>query len=471
MPAAADSASRQVAINPDSAEAQGKLGDALLREGKPDQARVHFERALALRPDLAAAHYNLGAVLRILGDLDAAAQCIRQALALNPTFPEAHNELGRILKDQGKFDEAGEHLGRALAIDPTLAEVHWNRARLKTYRPGDPDLAVLEQLAQDPALPRNKQSFVHFALGKALSDVGQYDRAFAHWIQANALKRREIDFDESQDERLFEHIAEAFDAPLLSRWQGAGDPSPIPIFILGMPRSGTSLVEQILATHPLVEGGGELRNLTRITHGTFQSGGRQLAYPEFAAVLNAENLRRLAQVYLGDLPPLPAGKTRITDKMPSNFQAVGLIRLMLPAAKIIHTMRDPVDTCLSCFSNFFEVGHRYTYDLAELGRRWRRYHDLMGHWRAVLPPGAMLDVSYEAVVDNPEEQVRRLLAYCDLPWDEACLNFHLNDRPVRTSSNIQVRQPIYRSSVARWRRVPVASRPAAGGNPGRSRGA
>ncbi len=229
----------------------------------------------------------------------------------------------------------------------------------------------------------------------------------------------------------------------MHRLAGLGDPSPVPIFILGMPRSGSTLVEQILASHPQVLGAGELRTLDRLVH---QGGGI-----EALATLQAEDCRRLGERYLADLRSLPAGKTRITDKMPGNFMYVGLIQLILPHAKIIHTMRDPVDTCLSCFSRLLSVGHHFSYDLAELGRYYRHYRELMDHWRSVLPAGTMLDVAYEDVVDDLEGQTRRMLEYLGLPWDERCLSFHKTVRPVVTASSVQVRRPLYRSGVARWR--------------------
>ena len=199
---------------------------------------------------------------------------------------------------------------------------------------------------------------------------------------------------------------------------------------LGMPRSGSTLIEQILASHPQVHAAGELKNLDRVVEAVSDASGRPVPFPQCISALDADGFRRLGQAYLASLPTLPAGKTRITDKMPGNFLYVGLIRLILPNARIIHTMRDPVDTCVSCFSRLFTYGQPFSYDLAELGRYYRWYHELMEHWRSVLPAGAMLDVAYEDVVDNLEEQARRLIDYCGLPWDDRCLSFHETSRPI-----------------------------------------
>ena len=241
------------------------------------------------------------------------------------------------------------------------------------------------------------------------------------------------------------------DSGLFERVQGSGDPSELPIFIVGMPRSGSTLTEQILASHPLVYGGDELRTLNRVANDVSTPDGRRIGYPAYAPAL-ATLGRRLGQAYLAQLPKLPESKVRITDKMPENFVMVGLIHLILPNARIIHTMRDPADTCVSCFSHLFAEGHYYSYDLAELGRFYVNYNKMMAHWRSVLPSGAMLEVSYEELIDNFEEETRRIIAFCGLPWHDGCLEFHKNTRPVSTSSSVQVRQPLFRSSLKRWRR-------------------
>lgn len=291
------------------------------------------------------------------------------------------------------------------------------------------------------------------ALGKALNDVGDYARAFGHFLQGNNLKRQEIAWDEATDIRQFEMIRDKFSVDTFSRFHNTGTPSSAPVFILGMPRSGSTLVEQILASHPQVYGAGELDILNRVANNSVSdANGRCVPYPVYVSALNATDCNRFGQSYIQNLPRLPEGRTRITDKMPINFLYVGLIKLLLPNAKIIHTMRDPIDTCLSCFSTCFGTSQHFTYDMAELGRYYRRYSTLMDHWRAILPSGAMLDCSYEELVDNFEGQARRLIAYCGLPWDDRCLCFYKTERTVSTASKVQVRQPLFRSSLQRWRR-------------------
>jgi tetratricopeptide (TPR) repeat protein len=484
---------RAAALNPDLFQAHNNLGNVLRVQGKLDRAMAQYKQAIALRPNLAEAYNNLGSVLLDLCQFDAAAAQLERAVKLKPDLYQAYNSLGCLCQDQGKFDQALAHYSRALAINPhypeahnnrgdalkqlgrldeaaacydqalTLrpdyAEAHHGRAELKTFRAGDADLAALESLAADSGqLPPGKMLYVHFALGKALEDVGDYGRAFEHLLKANALRRREIDYNQAACQRSFRLIAEMFDAELLSRFQGVGDPSPAPIFIVGMPRSGSTLVEQILASHPQVHAAGELANLDLLVRGVTAADGRPIPFPQCISALDADGLRRMGEAYLASLPPLAEGKIRITDKAPGNFLRAGMIRLILPNARIIHTMRDPVDTCVSCFSRIFKTVS-YSYDLAELGCYYRWYHELMEHWRSVLPPGAMLDVVYEDVVDNLEEQARRLIDYCGLPWDDRCLSFHETSRPIQTASSVQVRKPLYRSSLERWRRYETFLQP------------
>ncbi|HEY1786001.1 MAG TPA: sulfotransferase [Pirellulales bacterium] len=453
LDAAAAHYERAVTLNPSLFQTLNNLGNLLRVQGKLTQAQARLEQALALKPDYAEAHNNLGIVLMGRGRIAEAVVRFEQALALRPDLAETHKNLGNALTQQGKFDEATACYDRAIALRPNYAEAHYHRTDVKTFRAGDAEIAALEALAAgSSSLPAGKMSYIHFSLGKALEDVGDYPRAFEHLLKGNALKRREVDYNEAACRRNFESIAQQFDSSLLDRFSAAGDPSSVPVFVIGMPRSGTTLVEQILASHPQVHAASELTNLDRIVRAVSNAAGRPAPFPAWVGELNADGVRGLGQAYLASLPSVAPDKTRITDKALSNFLYVGLIRLILPGARIVHTMRDPVDTCVSCFSKLFTQGQTFSYDLAELGRYYCMYHELMAHWRSVLPAGAMLDVAYEDVVVDLEGQARRLIDYCGLPWDDRCLNFHQTNRPIATASNVQVRRPLYRSSLARWRR-------------------
>ena len=435
-----------LALQPDYVDAHNNLGTTLLGQDRVDQAIAHFGRALALNPNYASGHNNLGNALMREARIKDAQAHYERAIALKPDYANAYNNLGNVFKERGQFGEAAVNYERAIALQPDYAEAHLNRSELKRFTRGDADLRALESLAAGSDLPADKLLFVHFALAKALDDTGDYARAWEHLVQGNALKRRQISYQEGPALQLVERIREVFDRGRLDRLRDAGDPSAVPIFVLGMPRSGSTLIEQILASHPQIHGAGEL---TILEHMEIADPLRP--FPETVPALDRATLRALGATYLSRLPKLAGGELRMVDKLPGNFLRIGLIRLILPNARIIHTTRNPVDTCLSCFSRLFTNGLLFTYDLAELGRYYRAYNELMTHWKAVLPSGAVLDVSYEDVVEDLETQARRLIDYCGLAWDDRCIHFHQNGRAVRTASSVQVRQPLFRSSLGRGR--------------------
>ncbi len=446
---------RALAIRRDYADAHFNLGAALRELGRLPEAVARYRRAIQLRPESAEVHNSLGTALLEQGKLEEALAHLEQAIQFDPEYAEAHNNLGTALLDQGRFDEAAVRFERAIQLRPEYAEAHFNRAELPNVRLKSTDLVALEALLVDEQrLPPAKAPLIHFALAKALEESGNPARAFQHWLAGNTLKRSQIAYDEAATHDLFRRIVATFDQALCERAVVSVPVpvAPVPIFILGMPRSGSSLVEQILASHPQVQGGGELTTLVAVATGLTGGRDRPLAYPEDIPTLEEGEWRRLGERYRAGLPPLAAGKTHLTDKMPYNFLNIGLIRLILPEARILHTVRDPIDTCLSCFSKLFPFSQAFSYDLGELGRYYRGYQAVMDHWRSVLPVDAVLDVSYEAVVADLEGQARRLVAYCGLPWDDRCLEFHRTQRPVRTASAAQVRQPLFRSSLERWRR-------------------
>ncbi len=430
---------------PASAEAHNAFAVALRQLNRPREALAYFGRALAIDPDFAEAHNNLGATLQQLSQHNEALRHFEQALAINPDLAEAHHGRGTALRTLGPLDEARRAIERAIERAPRRAEFYRSLGELKEFAPGDAHVAQIETLAGDVgSLSEEEQTHLHFTLGKMYADLGRHPRSFEHLIAGNALKRRATAYDERAVLAQLEQTRELLGVEVMRAKKGLGDPSPVPIFIFGMPRSGTTLVEQILASHPEVHGGGELRD--------FEMAVASLAGPDGAPPeIGAAELRRIGARYLEGVCALAPKAARVTDKMPVNFRFAGLIHLALPNARLIHTSRDPIDTCLSCFSLLFGGDQPFTYDLAELGRYYRGYATLMGHWREVLPPGVMLEVRYEDVVADVEHAARRIVAHCGLDWHQACLSFHQTQRPVHTASAAQVRQPIYRSSIGRRR--------------------
>jgi hypothetical protein len=294
-----------------------------------------------------------------------------------------------------------------------------------------------------------QQAALHFALGKAYADLGRHAIAFQHLAQGNAIKHRLDEYDERAHLDMMRHVEQVFTADRLRRLRGAGDPSPLPILIVSMPRSGSTLIEQVLASHPRIFGAGELRSLG-VAAKTFRGRRVEECFPEIAKFLTGEQLRQYAARYVEHLRSLAPAADRVTDKLPSNYLYIGLIHMALPNARIIHARRDPLDTCVSCFAHHF-AAKSFTSDLGTLGRYYRSYEALMSHWRAVLPPGVMLEVQYEELVADFETHARRIVEFCGMDWDPRCLAFYETERPVRTASVTQVREPIFTRSIGRWR--------------------
>jgi tetratricopeptide (TPR) repeat protein len=441
---------RAIAIRPDYAEAHNNLGDALVKCGRPEEALPHFETSAAIRPSLAEAHNNLGIALDALNRVVEAVPHFRRALAMKPDYAEAHANLGLLLESLGQGEEATQAFEKAIKCGPTVPKFYRMLFSSKRAVSGDRHVAAMIDLAKNAAsLPRGEQIELHFGLGKVFADLKEYDRSFGHFLEGNVLKRQEVDYDEDATLGALDDIRTTFTSDLMLSKRGLGVRSTGPIFIVGMPRSGSTLVEQILASHPLVFAAGELDHFQRAVTLLAGREGSHTRLADQMRKIADEDLVRLSALYLRDIRNIAPSAQRVTDKMPSNFRFVGLIHLALPNARIIHTRRDPVDTCVSCFSTLFARGHPFAFELSELGRYYRAYERLMDHWRALLPEAVMIDVRYEDLIADFETQARRILAHCGLEWDEGCLAFHKAKRAVKTASAGQVHQPLYSFSVGR----------------------
>ncbi|SOE99412.1 Tetratricopeptide (TPR) repeat [Burkholderia sp. OK233] len=423
---------------------------ALRQVERLDEALAFARQAVTLAPTSAEAHNTLATVLQSLGQTDEALAQFEQA-ALLPGAVAEEALVGRatLLMEAGRRDQALAAFDRALGVFPGSVQALAGRADARTFRVGDPDIAALEACrAEGERRSLTDRISAHFALGKAYLDIQDPERAFHHLDTGNRQKRSTFSHDAAATGQWMERVAKAFTPELYARLQGMGEPSALPVFIVGMPRSGTTLIEQIVSSHPQVTGAGELSALRLVVEG---SG----FFPDRVKALAGEGdgqfFRQLGEAYLSRVTPLAQGRGRLVDKMPGNFLHAGLIPLILPGARIIHARRDPVDTCLSCYTKLFSGEQPFAYNQTELGRFYRHYERLMTHWREVLPSDRFIEVDYEAVVEDLEGEARRLVDFLGLPWDDACLNFHDNRRVVRTASVNQVRQPIYTTSKGRWR--------------------
>jgi Flp pilus assembly protein TadD len=441
-----------LALKPRIPEIHNNHGLALAALGKFEEATQAYRRATKIRPDNPETLCNWGVALSQLERCDEAEAKFRRAIVVSPGFAGAYNNLGLILKEQGRITESCRALEQAIQLSPQEASYYDNLVAIRPFAAGDPYFAALETMAANTASlsPANRMH-LHFALAKAYEHIGRPEHAFRQLLAGNALKRSQIAYDEAATLAQMDRTRELFTRDFIRGREGCGERSPVPLFIVGMPRSGTTLIEQILASHPDICGAGELSLFEQTIDSARDVLPQSPAFPEMASRLSPEDIRSLGVRYLEKLTQRAPGAARITDKMPANFLYAGMIHLALPDAVIIHATRDPVDTCVSCFSVHFTKGQTHTYDLAELGRYYRHYRALMAHWHRVLPPGRILEVRYEELVGDLDAVARRIVAHCGLAWDARCLDFHRTERVVRTASATQVRQPIYKTSVGRGR--------------------
>ncbi|MBI1212063.1 MAG: tetratricopeptide repeat protein [Alphaproteobacteria bacterium] len=418
----------------------------------PEESIVASNKLIALGDATAEIYERLGIGYARTADVESAVDAYRKAIALKPDFALAFGRLGSALSQLGRFDEAMEAFSRALQLDPTLTDIYLDIAYARTFGSSDdPDLKAMEAVRQGD-LHRDRRVYLHFALGKAYDDLARYDEAFENFAAGNRLARETIVYDEARQLEHFDRTREMLSSEFMKANSGVGNESQRPIFVVGMARAGTTLVEQIIASHPDAHGAGEIADFALAVGEVARRSGKSADYPDVVKGLRPEEVTQVGETYVKLLERrAPGSAKRIVDKMPQNLFFIGLIHLALPNARIVHVTRDPLDTCLSCYSKLFASGWPQTYDLEELGRYYRAYRQLMAHWHRTLPENALFEIPYEELISDSEAWTRRLLNFCRLEWNDAVREFHNNKRPVKTISLAQVRRPIYRSSIGRWR--------------------
>ncbi|HLG88963.1 MAG TPA: sulfotransferase [Alphaproteobacteria bacterium] len=473
---AVDCFEKAIALDPDLATGHYNLGAARERQRDHDAAAACYRKAIALSPTMGEAYSRLGNLLQSRGDSDGAVECFRCASELAPDTPrglverakillieekvgeaegclrrslavdaanaEAHALLGDLLSESGRFEDAARSLREAIRLDPERVSAYHNLVLAK--KATDDDRRLIETMAglvNEPGRTDFERSLLHFALGKAFDDLGEHQNAIRHFDEGNRIEYRNFAFDRTAWRKSIDQLISTFTADFFARKAPLGSQSEIPILILGMPRSGTTLVEQIVSNHPKVGAGGELR---------FWNDRATALGGAIASRLDTE-IPELAEEYLALLRRIDPDAARITDKMPFNFIWLGLIHLAFPKAKIIHCRRNPLDTCLSIYFLRFATRQAFAYDRGDLAFYYREYQRLMAHWRQVLPGDRLLEIDYEMLIADREAVTRRMIGFCGLEWNDACLRHEDNRRVVKTASLWQVRQPIYQSSVERWR--------------------
>lgn len=444
---------RCLELSPSFSPARHNLAIILNKQNKASEALTEVDRLLAQDAGNPGFRNLKAAILTRLGEYNQAIDLYGGVLKEYPRQAKAWMSYGHALKTANRLGESVDAYRKSIELAPNLGEAYWSLANLKTFRFSAEDVGAMRaQLARTETGHEDRYHF-HFAIGKALEDTAEYPGSFEHYAEGNKLRRASVAYDAAQTSAHVRRSRALFTREFFAERAGRGCDSADPIFIVGLPRSGSTLVEQILSSHPQVEGTQELPDIISIarTLGGRKTRDQESKYPEILATLSAGELCALGEQYLA--------QTRVQrktdapffiDKMPNNWGHVGLIHLVLPKAKIIDARRHPVGCCFSGFKQHFARGQHYTYSLEEIGRYYRDYVELMAHFDAVMP-GRVHRVIYERMVEDTETEVRRLLEYCGLPFDAACLRFHENERAVRTASSEQVRQPIYKDGVDHWR--------------------
>lgn len=435
-----------LAVQPDSAEAHRYLGAAQHKLGQTEKAINSYESTLKLHPDSPGVRIDLARILRTLGKAKEALDQFEQALDQTPNNVDAHIDVALTLRQLGQADLAVNRLEKLIGVRPKCGEAYYH---ISMISPKQELIPVVKELIDDPALTKPDAIHCHFALGNFLESGKSYDQAFEHFLAANTLHRETFTYDIKENIQTVDWLIDVYSKGFIEDKQKFGSDSQLPVFIVGMPRSGTTLVEQILSCHDLVHGAGEIDAIPAINLSIAQQLKYASPQPNLTAHLDKKMAEGCAARYLDELALHNATAARITDKLPGNLARIGLIKMLFPDARIIHCQRNPLDNCISLYFHYF-AALTCSFELTELGQYYLDYQRLMSHWHSVFP-NEIFDVQYEDLVMDQEKVSRQLIDYIGLDWDENCMEFHNSKRNVMSPSNLQVRQPIYKSSMNRWK--------------------
>ena len=445
-----------ISLKPDYAEAHSNLGNTLRDLSRPEEAKASYRQAISLKPDLVEAHSNLGVTLKELGRLEEAVASYKKAITLKPDFAIANNNLGIAYLRTGEKEIALEFFENAIALIPSYASAHHNLSSVKTYHENDSQVLQMESLLSNKELSVQDQIYLSFSLAKVYEDLDSHKELFKHLNNANQMRQKQLSYSISESESHNEMIKLFFNPKSIKKIKllHKDSLSVRPIFIVGMPRSGTSLVEQIISSHNEVYGAGELNNFNKIIIPIIKN---HLSNEDFSLI--DDEFLHIRKQYAHGLSKLNKSEKIITDKWPLNFRSIGFILSAFPEAKIVHLKRNSIATCWSIYKHYFSnAGNGWAYNLSDLAEFYKLYIELMNYWHK-LYPGKIYDISYEELTSNQEKETQKLIDYCGLNWDQNCLNFHNNNRDVKTASTLQVRKKIYQGSSDAWRKYSAYLKP------------
>ena len=438
---------RAISIKHAYPTAHNNLGLIALSQGQLDNALKSFEWAVAYSPEYAEAHNSLGAALQELKQFEKAKVSFKKAVALNPQYAQGLHNLAILCEIINLPDEASEYYEKALAVEPNYAEAYRNQSRTKKYKKNDPQIAQMQSIYSNDNLSISDKVHINFALAKVNEDLGNQKDFFKHLDEGSRLRKKQLNYNINETEEFHSSLIRLFSEDQPKIKQLSLDPLDIrPIFIVGMPRSGTSLVEQIISSHHSVHGAGELNNFKNVVTPALKN-----YIGNLTNTINEDDLLSIRKNYIKSLMDLNVSEKIITDKMPVNFRMIGLILTAIPEAKIIHLTRNPKATCWSNYKHYFANENGFTFDQEDLARFFILYQELMGFWHKSFP-NKIHDISYERLTTHQEDETQKLLKYCELDWDNNCLNFHKNTRAVHTASASQVRQKMYQGSSDAWKK-------------------